>query len=133
MERCCGFTVPEAGSFYAFYFDNALARFDIHQGTAAEVDEDWNFDESARMITIGQQTMPFLGLWGGKPLLVRDDLGTLALSNSQVQLTFPDSNVKVWKFQNFSGDWECVTFDATSNAFLYGAPYDFDFRYVELI
>jgi hypothetical protein len=32
-----------------------------------------------------------------------------------------------------SGDWEQVTFDCSRNAFLFGTPYNFDYKYVHLI
>jgi hypothetical protein len=132
MERCCGFTIPEGGVFYAFYFDEDLTKFDMLNRQALKIDEDWEFDEQSSTISIGNAALPFLGLWGGSPLLIRNGLGTLNIANSLVQLTTPTGETKSWQFQNFSGDWEQVTFDRNANGFLFGAPYDFDFRYVEL-
>jgi hypothetical protein len=132
LERCCGFTIPESGVFYAFYFDEDLAQYDIFNRRAVRIDEGWEIDEQSSTISIGNAAHPFLGLWGGSPLSFRDGLGTLSLANSLVQLTTPTGETKSWQFQNFSGDWEHVTFDRNANGFLFGAPYDFDFRYVEL-
>jgi hypothetical protein len=132
MERCCGFTIPECGVFYAFYFEFNLARFDIFHGDSIELDEVWSFDTEKSTLLIDGRTVPFVGLWGGRPLLNHENLGHLSLEGSVVQLQTPNSNTQVWSFANFSGDWESVTFDSVSDAFLFGAPYDFDFRYVEL-
>lgn len=131
MERCCGFTIPDGGVFFAFYFE-VLARFDARSGVADEVDDEWSFDEDQQTVTVAGRTRPFVGVWGGRPLLVRENLGQLSLGDGHVQLTTPVGEVKKWQVENFSGDWAQVTFDTTSAAFLYGAPYDFDFRYVEL-
>jgi hypothetical protein len=132
LEQCCGFTIPEGGVFYAFYFDEDLIQIDMLNRRALNVDEEWEIDEQNSTISIGNTALPFLGLWGGSPLLIRDGLGALRLANSLVQLTTPAGETKTWQFQNFSGDWEHVTFDRKANGFLFGAPYDFDFRYVEL-
>jgi predicted AlkP superfamily pyrophosphatase or phosphodiesterase len=132
MERCEGFTIPEGGVFYAFYVDEDLVRFDIHTDTAVLIDEEWHVDEKQSTITIGTRQLPFLGVWGGNPLLKRNEIGKLSLANSQVELSMPGGGIKSWQFDNFSEDWEHVTFDRTSNGFLFGAPYDFDFRYIEL-
>jgi hypothetical protein len=132
MERCCGFTIPEGGVFFAFFVDY-LARFEIHRKLATEVEEEWSFDEERQTITFAGKTRPFLGVWGGRPVVSRPELGRLSVTGSRVQLTTPTGEVQEWQFENFSGDWEHVTFDAEAPAFLFGAPYDFDFRYVELV
>lgn len=131
MERCCGFTIPEGGEFFAFYFE-VLARFDVRRGLGVEIDGEWSFNEEQQTVDIAGQVRPFVGVWGGRPLLIRENLGQLSSEDGRVQLVTPAGEVKKWQFENFSGDWEKVTFDATSASFLYGAPYDFDFRYVEL-
>lgn len=133
MERCCGFTIPDCGVFYAFYFEYNLARFDVLRNEAIELDEEWQFDEQQSILTVVGRNLPFIGLWGGEPLLSRSDLGSLSLHGSEVKLTTPDGEFKSWTFENFSGDWAAVTFDVNARAFLYGAPYDFDFRYVEIV
>jgi hypothetical protein len=99
---------------------------------AAEVEDEWSFDEERQTITFAGNTRPFIGLWGGRPLLSRSGLGQLSVTGSCIQLATPSGEVKAWQFDNFSGDWEQVTFDSMSAAFLFGAPYDFDFRYVDL-
>lgn len=132
MERCCGFTIPEHGVFYAFYFEYNLARFDIQQNLAVEIEGEWTFSENDQIITVKNRAMPFLGVWGGRPLLTSEKHGQLTLSAGKVQLSPPSGQIKEWQFENFSGDWEYVTFDSKSEAFLFGTPYDFDFRYVEL-
>jgi len=132
MERCCGFTIPTEGVFFAFELDEDLIQFDIHHGTVLEVMTKWYCDPQLRTLTVDNRTIPFLGVWGGEPLLFRPALGTLCLADSCVQLTTPSGDVKSWQFENFSSEWEYVTFDTTSKAFLFGATYDFNFRYVEI-
>jgi len=39
---------------------------------------------------------------------------------------------QIWHFENFSGDWEQVSYDRCRNAFLFGASYDFDYRYIQI-
>src|SRR6185436_7885059 len=89
MERCCGFTIPEQGVFFAFYFEFNLARFDIRQNMATEVEDEWSFDEEQQMISFAGRTRPFIGLWGGRPLVSREGLGQLTVADSRVQLATP--------------------------------------------
>lgn len=132
MERCIGFTIPEDGKFFAFYFDEWLAHFDIRRGQAIEIDDEWSFCNHDKTLTVDGQTQAYIGLNGGTPLLTRETLGKLSLTNSCVQLAAPNGRLADWQFDNFSGDWEFATFDKSASAFLYGVPYDFDFRYIEL-
>ncbi len=131
MERTLGFTIPQNGRFYVFYFDD-LVYYDISKGVVEERDSNWDFDDETNLVFLDGQEIPFVGLWGGDPILKREDLGILSLQDSKVTLERPDGKKQLWDFSNFSGDWEQVTFDRVKNAFIFGAPYDFDYRYIEI-
>jgi len=128
MERCQGFTIPENKKFYIVSFED-LVYFDLNTGEVTELDN-WDFDEEKNLIFVNDQEIPFIGLWGGSPLHKRKDIGELKLKNSCVTLKRENGEEEKWKLENFSGDWEQVTFDIKEKAFLFGAPYDFDFRYI---
>lgn len=130
MERCQGFTIPKNKCFYVVSFED-LAYFDLNTGDVIEL-EDWDMDESRNLILLNNQEIPFIGVSGGNPLLNRADIGQLILSNSVVTLSTIDGRSKKWEMENFSGDWEHVSFDSEVNGFLFGAPYDFDYRFIEL-
>ena len=59
-------------------------------------------------------------------------IGEISLKESEITLVRENGIEQKWKFDNFSGDWEQVSFDTKVNAFLFGAPYDFDFRYITI-
>jgi len=130
MERCCGFTVPEDGRFYIISFDD-LALIDVKSGKIEVVSSGWVIRESECEIVLGEKRIPFLGLWGGDALLERNGIGKVQLDSSTVKLVEDSGCSREWEFENFSGDWEFVTFDRDRKAFLFGAPYSFDFKYID--
>lgn len=97
-----------------------------------EIDQAWDLQEKANIILLEGHKIPFIGLWGGSPIHKREGIGELRLNNSVASLIHEHGEVGIWKFENFSGDWEQITFDRYRNAFLFGAPYDFDYRYVSI-
>lgn len=131
MERSVGFTIPENGQFYVVSFED-LVYYQLDSGNITEIEEDWELKEKEKVILLKGNKIPFLGLWGGSPLHKRKDIGELQLDNSIVSLTMIGGNIHRWEFDNFSGDWEQVTFDRYRNSFLFGTPYDFDYRYVQI-
>lgn len=131
MERCVGFTVPENGQFYVVSFD-VLIYYQLDNEVAREIDQPWDLQEKESLILLEGNKIPFIGLWGGSPIHKRDGIGELRLTNSVASLIHENGKVDTWKLENFSGDWEQITFDRYRNAFLFGAPYDFDYRYVYL-
>ena len=131
MERCCGFSIPKNGKFYIVSFDDLLI-YDVDSNAPEEVETDWQIDEEQMLIITENQKIPFIGLWGGKPILIKPGVGELSLKDSKVCLRYDNGKSKEWQFENFSGDWEQVTFDLERDAFLFGAPYDFDFRYMRI-
>jgi hypothetical protein len=130
MERSIGFTVPENGQFYVISFDD-LIYYRLDNGTVIEIEQEWDLNEKERVIVLDGVKIPFIGLWGGSPLQKKEGTGDLTLEDSVVSLTKENGEICTWRLENFSGDWEHVTFDRYRNAFLFGAPYDFDYRYVE--
>ena len=130
MERSQGFTIPENKCFYVVSFED-LAYYNLNTDEVIEI-ENWELDENRRVIILKDIEIPFIGLWGGNPVLQKDGVGNLLLSDSEVTLLKEDGSKKIWKFENFSGDREYVTFDTKINGFLYGAPYDFDYRYITI-
>ena len=130
MERSQGFSIPENRCFYVVSFED-LVYYDLNSGEITELD-DWDIDESRNVILLNDKEVPFIGLWGGSPLLEKSGIGELSLSGSVVTLQRIDGTATIWELENFSGDWAQVTFDSKSNGFLYGAPYDFDYRYVSI-
>jgi hypothetical protein len=130
MERSQGFSIPENKCFYVVSFE-ALVYYDLKSGEVTEID-DWDFDETRNVILLDGKEIPFIGLWGGSPILNKSGIGRLSLNASTVTLKREDGTETNWSLENFSGDWEQVTFDAKTNAFLYGAPYDFDYRFVSI-
>jgi hypothetical protein len=131
MERSVGFTVPENGQFYVVSFDD-LVYYQLDSGNVIEIEKTWDLKENERVILLEGNKIPFIGLWGGSPLHEREGVGELQLKDSVVSLAKAGGQVSRWAFKNFSGDWEQVTFDRYRNAFLFGTPYDFDYRYVHL-
>ena len=131
IDRCVGFTVPENGQFYVVSF-NALVYYQLDNGVTREIDQPWDLQEKESLILLEGNKIPFIGLWGGSPIHKRDGIGELRLTNSVASLIHENGKVDTWKLENFSGDWEQITFDRYRNAFLFGAPYDFDYRYVYL-
>lgn len=133
MERCSGFTIPKNGIFYALYFEESLARFDIDAGAAEHIlDGDMELLADFSEFKLDGIRHPFVGYNGIHSVLSRNDIGELSLANSSVTLARLDGSSCDWQFENFSGDWEQVTFDVSRCAFLFGTPYDFDFKYVDL-
>lgn len=130
MERCQGFTIPVNKCFYVVSFDD-LVYYDLNTGEVTELD-DWEIDDKKSVVLINNQEIPFIGLWGGNPILFRDGVGSLSLNNSEVTLINEDGTEKKWQFENFSGDWEKVTFDTEIDGFLFGTPYDFDYVYISI-
>ncbi|MGB8697788.1 MAG: hypothetical protein WCD18_00080 [Thermosynechococcaceae cyanobacterium] len=132
MERSIGFTVPENGQFYVVSFED-LVYYQLDDRSVIEVIEiqqNWDLKENERVILLEGNKIPFIGLWGGSPLHEREGIGELRLKDNVVSLSKVNGEKHRWRFENFSGDWEQVTFDRSLNAFLFGAPYDFDYRYV---
>jgi hypothetical protein len=129
MERSVGFTVPNDGRFYVVSFED-LIYYQLDDGSVTETEQEWELREEESIILIEGDKVPFIGLWGGSPIHRREDIGELRLKNSVVSLTKVNGQIQHWQFKNFSGDWEQVTFDHSRNAFLFGTPYDFDYRYV---
>ncbi len=133
MERCSGFTVPENGQFYVVSFD-CLVYYQLNNEIikGKEIEQSWDIDLKGKdsSILLEEKKIPFIGVWGGSPIHKREGIGELHLKNSAVSLTNESGEIYTWKFENFSGDWEQITFDRYSDAFLFGAPYDLDFRYV---
>jgi hypothetical protein len=132
MERSVGFTVPNNGQFYIVSFED-LVYYQLDSGSVTEIEQEWELKEEEKVILVGGDRVPFIGLWGGSPIHKREGIGELQLKNSVVSLVKIDGQIQHWKFENFSSDWEQVTFDRSRNAFLFGAPYDFDYKYVHLI
>ena len=129
MERSLGFSIPDGGKFYVFYFEE-LVHYDLDTGRVQKLDVDWEYDSDRNLLTIQGESVPFIGIFGGAPILEKDDVGVLSLEDSKVTLKTPKGKIKCWELENFSGDWEQVTFDSSRNALLFGAPYDFDYRYI---
>ena len=130
MERSIGFTIPNNGRFFVASWDDLIyCQLDNKQIT--EVEEHWKLNSDKKVICIGDQEIPLIGLWSGAPILNRTGLGELQLHQGLVSLQ-GNGEIQQWQFENFSGDWEQVTFDRERKAFLFGAPYDFDYRYVYL-
>lgn len=73
-----------------------------------------------------------IGLFEGHSIKYRRGLGRLILQNSKVTLIQSHHEHRSWTLSNSSRDWEAVTFDRVDEAFLFGAPYDMDFRYILL-
>jgi hypothetical protein len=132
MERSVGFTVPNNGQFYVVSFED-LVYYQLDSGSLTEIEQEWELKEEERVILVEGDRVPFIGLWGGSPIHKREGIGELQLKNSVVSLVKMDGQIQRWEFKNFSGDWEQVTFDCSRNAFLFGTPYDFDYKYVYLI
>jgi hypothetical protein len=132
MERSVGFTVPNNGQFYVVSFES-LVYYQLDSGSVTEIEQKWELKEEERVILVEGDRVPFIGLWGGSPIHKREGIGELQLKNSVVSLVKMDGQIQCWEFKNFSGDWEQVTFDCSRNAFLFGTPYDFDYKYVHLI
>jgi hypothetical protein len=132
MERSVGFTVPNNGQFYVVSFED-LVYYQLDSGCVTEIEKEWELKEKERVILVEGDRVPFIGLWDGSPIHKREGIGKLQLKNSVVSLVKMDGQIQRWEFENFSGDWEQVTFDCSRNAFLFGAPYDFDYKYVHLI
>lgn len=133
MERCSGFTIPQNGVFYALHFEESLARFDILSGKAEVIEDgELEVDDHLSVFKLDDIKYPFVGYSGTHSLHRSEGFGYLSLLDSNVVLTNIDGSTSEWQFENFSGDWEQVTFDLFRDAFLFGAPYDFDFRYVEI-
>jgi hypothetical protein len=132
MERSVGFTVPSNGQFYVVSFED-LVYYQLDSGSVTEIEQEWELKEEERVILVEGDRVPFIGLWGGSPIHKREGIGELQLKNSVVSLVKMDGQIQRWKFKNFSGDWEQVTFDCSRNAFLFGTPYDFDYKYVKII
>lgn len=132
IERSVGFTVPEDGQFYVVSFDD-LFYYQLNNSKVTNIEKDWELKEKEKVILLEGDKIPFVGLWGGSPLHEREGIGKLHLKDSVVSLTRIGGQIQRWEFENFSGDWEQVTFDRSRNAFLFGTPYDFDYRYVKLI
>lgn len=130
LERCQGFSIPENKSFYVVSFEN-LVYYDLNTGEVSELDN-WDIDEIKNVILLKGKEIPFIGLWGGNPILWKSGIGELSLNNSKITLKREDGSEQSWNFDNFSGDWEQVTFDKTFDGFLFGAPYDFDYRYITI-
>lgn len=130
MERSQGFSIPENKCFYIVSFED-LVYYDLNTGEVTEL-ADWDFDENRNVILLDGNEIPFVGLWGGNPILQKDGVGELSLNETVVTLKRDDGTSEQWNLENFSGDWAQVTFDSASNGFLYGAPYDFDYRYVSI-
>ncbi|MCW8929465.1 MAG: hypothetical protein OQL19_04410 [Gammaproteobacteria bacterium] len=130
MERSQGFSIPENKCFYIVSFED-LVYYNLNSGEVTEID-DWDFDETRNVILLQGKEIPFIGLWGGNPILKKSGLGELTLNESVVTLKHKNGSVTKWNLENFSGDWAQVTFDTKLNGFLYGAPYDFDYRYVSI-
>jgi hypothetical protein len=131
MERCVGFTVPNNGQFYVVSFED-LVYYQLDSGNVTEIEQEWELKEEERVILVEGDRVPFIGLWGGSPIHKREGIGELQLMNSIVSLVKMDGQIQCWKFKNASGDWEQVTFDCSRNAFLFGTPYDFDYKYVHI-
>ncbi len=131
MERSVGFTVPDNGRFYVVSFDD-LIYYQLDNDDATSVEQDWELNEKEQVIVLKGDKIPFIGLWGGSPLHKLEGIGELQLKDSVVSLAGTGGQIHRWEFENFSGDWEQVTFDRSRSAFLFGAPYDFDYRYVNL-
>ena len=131
MERSIGFTVPDNGQFYIVSFED-LVYYQLDDGNVTKIEKKWELKEEEKVILFEGDKVPFIGLWGGSPIHKREGVGELHLKNSVVSLAKMDSSIQRWKFKNFSGDWEQVTFDLSRNAFLFGTPYDFDYRYVHI-
>ncbi|MEM8673922.1 MAG: hypothetical protein AAGF83_08630 [Cyanobacteria bacterium P01_G01_bin.67] len=129
MERCIGFTVPENGQFYVVSF-NTLVYYQLDNGIVTEIEQTWDLRGKECIILLEEKEIPFIGLWGGSSIHKREGLGKLQLENSVVSLTKENEELCRWKFENFSDDWEQITFDRYRDAFLFGTPYDFDYRYV---
>ena len=135
MERCVGFSIPQNGRFYVVSFDD-LILFDIDNDTAEELECIYDIDMKHCLIRLEESnktTIPFIGLWGGTPLLHKKGIGDLSLKESKVTLRYERGFIQEWQFENLSGDWEHVTFDSERNAFLFGTPYDVDFKYIHVI
>lgn len=131
-ERCQGFTIPNNMTFYIVSFED-LVYYDLKTGKVEVQDEDdWDFEGHKNLIYLKDKEIPFIGLWGGKPLLLKEGIGRLSVENSLITLRRENGEEQQWQFENFSGDWEKVTFDMKVNGFLFGAPYDIDFRYIVL-
>jgi hypothetical protein len=132
MERCIGFSIPENGNFYVVSWDD-LAYYELGTGKVIEVEDEWELDTDNPIILLKGKRIPFIGLFGGNPILDRQGVGRLELKNSTVKLLKDNGDIELWNLKNFSGDWEQVTFDKYRDAFLFGAPYDFDYRYIQII
>ncbi|WP_106794711.1 hypothetical protein [Aquimarina sp. Aq78] len=130
IERSRGFTIPKNGCFYVFDF-HAIVYFEIDTGKVIEIEDEWEYDLEKSVIILNGVKIPFIG-FEGTPILEKQGVGKLELKNSSIKLIKEDGNVEVWNLENFSGDWEQVTFDSSRNAFLFGAPYDFDYRYITI-
>ncbi len=130
MERSQGFTIPENKCFYVVSFDD-LVYYDLNSGEILELDN-WDIDENKSVVLLDGKEIPFIGLWGGNPILNKRGIGVLSLNNSEIILKRENGSEQKWKLENFSGDWEQVTFDMNINGFLFGAPYDFDYRYISI-
>ena len=130
MERCHGFSIPDNKRFLVVSFDD-LVQFDLNSGEVTELD-DWDFDAKRNVILLDGEEVPFIGLWGGNPVLKKDGVGELTLKESELTLKRENGSENKWQLENFSGDWEFATFDTGFNGILFGAPYDFDFRYISI-
>ncbi len=130
MERSQGFSIPDNKCFYILSFVD-LVYYDLNSGEVTEL-EDWAFDETRNLILLNDMEIPFMGSWGGTPILERNGIGELSLNGVVVTLLKEDGSKAIWELDNFSGDWAQVTFDKSVNGFLYGAPYDFDYRYISV-
>ena len=132
MERCSGFTIPNNGVFYALYFDDFLARFDVFGGTAEEIDgNEWIVRDESSVFEMDGREYPFVGYAGIHAIHRRDGLGYLSV-DPEITFIRPDGATMEFRFSNCSGDWQQTTFDVTHDGFLFGAPYDVDFKYVDL-
>ena len=77
MERCSGFTIPDNGQFYAVYFDESLARFDISSGTSEDI-------ENGDLVLFGELSVfeldgvrhPFVGYDGARAFIIATILVT---------------------------------------------------------
>ena len=130
MERSVGFTVPENGQFYVISFED-LIYYRLDNGDVIEIEQEWDLNEKEKVIVLDGVKIPFIGLWDGSPLQKKEGTGNLTLEDSVVTLTRENGEICTWRLENLSGDWEYVIFDRYRNAFLFGAPYDFDYRCVE--
>ncbi|WP_106795219.1 hypothetical protein [Aquimarina sp. Aq78] len=132
MERSVGFSIPENGIFYMVSRED-LVYYELETDKVVEIEDEWEIDTDNCIIHLNGEKIPFIGLFGGTPILEKQGIGKLELKNSTIKLIKEEGSTELWNLENFSGDWEQVTFDKYQDALLFGAPYDFDYRYIKII